>query len=98
MSGIHQIPNPSCTTIVVTVQDVNGSLVTSDNGQSIGATMDTNTCTQAGGGNVILDSSTTTTSGKATFVFRSAGAYSGCTITFTRSGLSSVNATARMSE
>jgi hypothetical protein len=86
--------NPSCTRIVVGVQDVNGALNTSDNGRTITATPDTGTCTGSGGGSVILNTSTTTASGKATFAFISGGAYAGCTITFSFTGLTSVNTTA----
>jgi hypothetical protein len=81
----------SCTRVVVGVQDVNGALITTDNGQTITATLDSGSCASAGGGNVVLAQSTTTSSGKATFAFRSAGAYAGCTITFSRTNVSSVN-------
>ena len=84
----------SCTTIVVGVLDVNGALITSDNGRSLNVTIDSGTCAGAGGGNVTLRASTTTSGGKATFAFSSAGAYSGCTITFSGTNVSSVNATA----
>ncbi|HEV2249937.1 MAG TPA: hypothetical protein VGT60_05480 [Candidatus Limnocylindria bacterium] len=81
----------SCTTIVVGVQDVNGSLLTTDSGRTINATPDPGTCASAGGGNVTLRASTTTSAGKATFAFSSAGAYPSCTITFSSSNVSSVN-------
>src|SRR5581483_238617 len=84
---------PSCTTIVIGVRDVNGNLVTSDNGRSITASLNAS-CTGAGGGNVVQRAATTESGGKATFVFSSAGAYSACSITFAAAGLSSVNATA----
>ena len=83
--------NPSCTRIVVGVQDVNGALNTSDNGRTITATPDSGTCTASGGGNVTLANSTTTSAGKATFAFTSGGAYSGCTITFSNASVTSVN-------
>jgi hypothetical protein len=84
----------SCTTLVVAVQDVNGAQITSDNGRTINAIPDSNTCSGAGGGNVTVRATTTTTSGKATFALSSAGAYPQCTITFTSSNVSSVNANA----
>jgi hypothetical protein len=84
----------SCTTIVVGVQDVNGALVTNDNGQTITATLDSSTCSGAGGGAVANRGSTLTSSGKATFVFSSQGAYANCTITFSRASVSSVSTTA----
>lgn len=83
----------SCTKFVVSVQDVNGNIVTSDNGRTITATLGSD-CTGAGGGPVTLRGSTTTSAGKATLVFSSAGAYPSCTITFGSSGIASVNATA----
>jgi hypothetical protein len=43
---------------------------------------------------VTLAGSTLTQAGKATFTFTSQGAYAGCTITFSSSNVSSVNATA----
>ncbi len=84
----------SCTTVVVAVQDVNGAIITSDNGRTISATPDPNTCSGAGGGSVVVRASTTTSGGRATFVFSSAGAYSACTITFSTANVSSVNTTA----
>lgn len=83
----------SCTTIVVGVADVNGALVTSDNGRSITATPQSS-CTGAGGGDVAVRNSPTTSGGKATFVLSSRGAYNGCVITFSSSGIGSANATA----
>jgi len=84
----------SCTTIVVAVQDVNGNIVTSDNGRTITPIPDAATCTGAGGGNVTARNSPTTSAGKATFVFSSRGAYPNCTITFSSSGVTSVNVVA----
>lgn len=86
--------NASCTHIVVGVRDANGSLITSDSGRTISATFDTNSCTGAGGGNPIVRASTTTSGGLATFAIASAGAYTGCNITFSASGIQGVNATA----
>jgi hypothetical protein len=86
--------NASCTTILVGLQDVYGSLITSSSGAVITATPDSGTCAGSGGGNVTLANSTTTAAGKATFTFVSAGAYTGCTITFSATNVSSVNTTA----
>ncbi len=86
--------NPSCTHIVVSVRDANGSPVTSDTGRTITATFDTNSCTGAGGGAPAVNASTTTSGGLATFAIRSAGAYSSCNITFAATGVSGVNTTA----
>ena len=83
----------SCTTIVVLVRDVNGNIVTSDSGRTITPSFGGN-CAGSGGGSVSTASSTTTSGGKATFTFRSQGAYSGCSITFTSAGISSVTTNA----
>jgi hypothetical protein len=82
----------SCMTFVISVQDVNGSTVTSDNGRTITGTPGSG-CNGAGGGNVIQRDATTTASGRATLVFSSAGAYPQCTITFSAAGIASVNST-----
>jgi len=84
----------SCTTIVVAVEDVNGAIVTSDNGRTITPTPDSASCTGAGGGNVTSRNTPITSAGKATFVFSSRGAYSNCTITFSSTSVSSVNTSA----
>jgi hypothetical protein len=81
----------SCTTIVVSIQDVNGATVTSDNGRTVTGTPGSG-CTGAGGGNVTQRGATTTSGGLATLVFSSAGAYPQCTITISAAGLQSVNA------
>ena len=86
--------NVSCTKIVVEVRDFNGVRVTGSSA-SVTATPDASTCTGAGGGNVAPSSSTlNAAAGRATFLFNSAGAYSGCNITFSGSGLSGTSATA----
>ena len=86
--------NVSCTTVVVAVRDANGALVTSDNGRAITASFDSGTCTGATPGNASLSDSTTTSSGSATLVFKSAGAYANCRITFTSGSLSGTSTTA----
>jgi hypothetical protein len=84
----------SCTTIVVGVLDGNGALITGDSGRTITATLDTVSCNGAGGGTPVLRQSTLTSAGKATFLFSSAGAYGGCTITFSSGGIASANTSA----
>ena len=86
--------NASCTHIVVGVRDANGSLITSDTGRTITATFDANSCANAGGGAPIVRASTTTSGGLATFAIASPGAYAGCNVTFSASGIQGVNATA----
>jgi hypothetical protein len=81
----------SCTTIVVSIQDVNGATVTSDTGRTVTGVPGSG-CTGAGGGNVTARGATTTSSGLATLVFSSAGAYPQCTITIQSAGIQSVNA------
>ena len=78
--------NPSCTIVRVTVNDVNGNRVTGATGANaitITATLDSNTCTGAGGGDVVsVNPTDATSSGRSTFAFTSRGAYSACSVTF----------------
>jgi hypothetical protein len=77
----------------VDVQDVNGNRVTSSTA-TITATADSGTCTGAGGGDVAPVTQTASASaGRATFTFTSNGSYSGCTITYTSTGLTSATST-----
>ncbi len=85
--------DPSCTRIVVGVQDANGVLVTGDNLRAITVSVSASLCAGAGG-DVLQRGSTTTSGGKATFVFSSSGAYAACAITFSATGLVGVSATA----
>ena len=82
----------SSITVSVAVEDAVGSRV-SNSGASISASPGTSSCTGAGGGNVGGTTSATASSGVATFTFTSKGAYSGCNVTFSSSGLSSTIAT-----
>ena len=97
-SGTCTVAGPntdqSCTTIVLAVQDANGSVVTSDNGRVITASFDTASCT-GNGATPNVRQQTNTSSGKATFAISSAGAYNACAITFSSSGLNSVTTTAQ---
>ena len=86
--------DPSCTTITVGVQDAQGALLTGDAGRTIYANIDPGSCNGGGGGDVVLRGSTSTTAGKATFVFSSAGSYRACSITFSTLNLTSVSVTA----
>ena len=92
--GTNTNTNPSCTTILVAVRDANGALVTGSNGLAITASLDSATCTGATPGNATLADSTTTSNGVATFVFKSAGAYTGCRITFSSGTLTGNSTTA----
>jgi adhesin/invasin len=89
------ITDPACIIVRVLVQDVNGLRVTDSTRQvTITATLDANTCTGAGGGSAAVRSATdTSSSGRATFAFTSAGAYSACSVTFSATGLTSVTTT-----
>ncbi|MBU6422487.1 MAG: hypothetical protein KGQ88_00460, partial [Chloroflexi bacterium] len=81
----------STTTVTVAIEDALGSRATS-NSSAIAASLGTS-CTGAGGGNVVTASSGATTQGAAQFLFTSNGAYTGCVVTFTSSGLSGTSAT-----
>jgi adhesin/invasin len=88
----HAAGPQSLTTVTVDVQDVNGLRVTSAT-NPITASLDSGTCTGAGGGSVVVASSGATSQGRATFTFTSNGAYSGCVVTFSATGLNSTTAT-----
>jgi hypothetical protein len=85
--------DPSCTKIVVGVADANGVLLTGDSGRVIVLTVSPSLCSGAGG-DVLQRGSTSTSSGKATFAFSSAGAYSGCAISFSSTNLAGVTTNA----
>jgi len=94
--------NPSCTFVLVDVQDVAGNRVTADNSRVITATLEPGTCTGSMRGDVLIsggDAASTTSSsatvvrGRATFVLSSAGPYPGCRITFTAAPLSPTSTT-----
>ena len=85
--------DPSCTRVVVEVRDFNGSRLTSDNGRTIVATLDPNSCATAAGGAANQAASTVTTAGRASFAFRSQGVYAACIVTFNSTGLSGTSAT-----
>jgi len=87
--------NVSCTTIVVAVRDANGSLETSDSGRAITVSFDSGTCTGATPGNVtqVDAANSLTSSGSATLVFTSAGAYPNCRITFSSGTLTGTSTT-----
>lgn len=89
------ITDPACIIVRVLVQDVNGLRVTGPAGAlTITATLDPNTCTGAGGGSAAVRSATdTASSGRATFAFTSAGAYSACSVTFSNASVTSTTAT-----
>lgn len=87
----HAAGSASLTKVTVAIRDALGSRATSSS-LTITATLDTTTCTGAGGGNVVIAASGTTSNGQAVFQFTSNGAYTGCTVTFTASGLSSTTA------
>ncbi|HEV2250640.1 MAG TPA: hypothetical protein VGT60_09045 [Candidatus Limnocylindria bacterium] len=89
------ITNASCTIVLVTLQDVNGNRVTGNSSTVVTATLDPNTCNGAGGGNAVnaTPGTDTTSSGRATFTFSSAGAYSACSVTFSATGISSATTT-----
>jgi hypothetical protein len=86
--------DPSCTIIIVAVEDANGSVETGLSGTTISATFDSGSCSGSGGGTPTVRQSTTTTAGKATFAISSSGGYSACVITFSSANVSSANATA----
>ncbi len=88
----HSAGSASTTTLTVALKDALGSRVTSSTA-AITATLDSSTCTGAGGGDVVIASSGATTQGQAVFKFTSNGSYSGCRVTFTSSGVSSTSAT-----
>src|SRR5581483_4009375 len=89
------ITDSACIIVRVLVQDVNGLRVTGPTGSVVvTATLDPNTCIGAGGGAAAVASTTdTASSGRATFAFRSAGAYSACSVTFSSPSLTSVTTT-----
>ncbi len=89
------ITDSACIIVRVLVQDVNGLRVTGPTGAVVvTATLDPNTCTGAGGGSAAVNSATdTASSGRATFAFTSAGAYSACSVTFSSPSLTSVTTT-----
>lgn len=83
----------SCTRVVVEVRDFNGVRLTGSTA-TLTATLETSTCTGAGGGNAAsVNPTATATAGRATFMFTSRGAYSACNITFSASGLAGTNTT-----
>ena len=82
----------SVITVTVAVEDAVGDRI-SNSTATVTASLDSSSCTGAGGGNVTGTSSATASSGYATFTFTSAGAYSGCVVTFSSSGLSNATAT-----
>ncbi len=82
----------STTTVTVAIEDALGSRVSSAT-TTITPNLDSTSCTGAGGGNVVTTWFGATSGGLATFRFTSNGAYSGCIVTFTASGLSSTSAT-----
>ena len=84
----------SCTTVTILVQDVNGNRVTSSSA-AITATTDSGSCSSSATGGPVTPSSQTVSAsgGIATFTFSSAGAYSGCTITYTSTNLTSTTST-----
>lgn len=88
----HAAGSASLTKVTVALRDALGTIVTSST-TPITATLDTSTCMGAGGGNVVLSSSGATTGGRAEFRFTSNGAYSGCSVTFTATGVSSTTTT-----
>jgi hypothetical protein len=88
--------NPSCTVVLVDVQDQNGNRVTADTTRVITAALDPATCSGAPRGPVMVSGSNVSSStasdatvvrGRATFVFSSPSPYAGCRITFTTSSL-----------
>jgi hypothetical protein len=85
--------DPSCLRVVVEVRDYNGSRVTGDNGRTVVATLDPNSCTTAAGGAAQVTQSTTTVSGRATFSLRSPGTYAACMVTINSGGLAGTTTT-----
>jgi hypothetical protein len=94
--------NPSCTVVLVDVQDIAGNRVTADNSRVVTATLDPGTCTgsmrgdvQISGGDVASTtaSSATVVRGRATFVLSSTSPYPGCRITFTAAPLNPTSTT-----
>ncbi|OLC54801.1 MAG: hypothetical protein AUH85_10745 [Chloroflexi bacterium 13_1_40CM_4_68_4] len=84
--------DPSCTRVVVGVQDANGVLLTGDSGRVIALAFAAGTCSGAGG-DVQQRGFSSTVAGKVTFAFSSAGAYSSCTVNFSATNLVGVGAT-----
>jgi hypothetical protein len=82
----------SLTKVTVVVQDALGSQVTSAT-NAITATLDSGSCTGAGGGDVVISSSGATSGGQAVFQFTSNGAYSGCRVNFSSGSLTSTSTT-----
>jgi len=94
--------NPSCTVVLVDVQDIAGNRVTSDSSRVVTATLDPATCSGSMRGDVLIsggDTASTTSSsatvvrGRATFVLSSTSPYPGCRITFTAAPLSPTSTT-----
>ncbi len=104
VSGVAFSSNtsPSCTVVLVDVQDVVGNRVTSDNSRVITATLDPATCAGSMRGDVMVSggdvassssSSATVVRGRATFVLSSTSPYPGCRITFTAAPLNPTSTT-----
>ncbi len=94
--------NPSCTVVLVDVQDIAGNRVTSDSSRVVTATLDPSTCSGSMRGDVLVsggDTATTTSTsatvvrGRATFVLSSTSPYPGCRITFTAAPLNPTSTT-----
>jgi hypothetical protein len=91
--------NASCTIVRVTINDINGNRVTGDQTTVVTAALNVDSCTGAGGGDVIsVNPTDTASSGRTTFAFTSTGAYSACSVTFTAtvSGTALTSATTTM--
>lgn len=94
--------NPSCTVVLVDVEDVNGNRVTADTTRVVTATLDPVTCSGATRGDVMISASGTASNtsastavsrGRATFVLSSSSPYAGCRITFTAPSLAPTSTT-----
>ena len=94
--------NPSCTVVLVDVEDVVGNRVTADNSRVVTATLDQATCSGSVRGSVMVSggdvassttSSATVVRGRATFVLSSTAPYPGCQITFTAAPLNPTSTT-----
>ena len=100
--GFNSNTNPSCTVVLVDVEDVAGNRVTADSSRVITATLDPATCSGSMRGDVLIsggDTATTTAAsatvvrGRATFVLSSTSPYPGCRITFTAPPLNPTSTT-----
>ena len=93
--------NPSCTVVVVDVQDINGNRISADSTRVVTATLDPATCSGGARGGVNIaagigsasttDASVTVSRGRATFVLASPSAYPACRTTFSTQGLISTS-------